>query len=56
MEYKLVIKNSNSLSAIYLAIFSEVLVRRVVFNFYIYKELFDLIDLTLKIFYAFVLN
>ena len=56
MEYKLVIKNNNSLGAIYLAILSEVLVRRVVFNFYIYKELFDLINLTLEIFYAFILN
>ena len=37
-------------------IFSEVLVREVVLNFYIYKELFDFINLTLKIFYAFILN
>ena len=50
------IKNSNGLCAIYLTILSEVLVRRVVFNFYIYKELFGLINLTLKIFYAFILN
>ena len=56
MEHRLVIKNSNSLCAIYLTIFSEVLVRRVVLNFYIYKELFGLINLTLKIFYAFILN
>jgi len=56
MEYRLVIKNSNGLCAIYLTILSKVLVRRVVLNFYIYKELFDLINLTLKVFYAFVLN
>jgi len=56
MERRLVIKNGNSLYAIYLTILSKVLVRRVVLNFYIYKELFDLINLTLKIFYAFILN
>jgi len=56
MEHRLVIKNSNSLYTIYLTILSKVLVRRVVLNFYIYKELFNLINLTLKVFYAFVLN
>jgi len=56
MERRLVIKNSNGLYTIYLTILSEVLVRRVVFNFYIYKELFGLINLTLKVFYAFILN
>jgi len=56
MECRLIIKNSNGLYAIYLTILSEVLVRGVVLNFYIYKELFNLINLTLKIFYAFVLN
>jgi len=56
MERGLVIKNSNSLYAIYLTILSKVLVRRVVLNFYIYKELFGLINLTLKILYAFILN
>jgi len=56
MERRLVIKNSNGLYAIYLTILSKVLVRRVVLNFYIYKELFNLINLTLKIFYAFILN
>jgi len=56
MERRLVIKNSDGLCAIYLTILSEVLVRRVVLNFHIYKELFDLINLTLKIFYAFILN
>jgi len=44
------------LYAIYLTILSKVLVRRVVLNFHIYKELFSLINLTLKVFYAFVLN
>ena len=52
----MVVKNSNGLYTIYLTILCEVLVRRVVLNFYIYKELFDLINLTLKVFYAFVLN
>jgi len=56
MEHRLVIKNSNGLYAIYLTILSKVLVRRVVLNFHIYKELFNLINLTLKVFYAFVLN
>jgi len=56
MERRLIIKNSNGLYAIYLTILSKVLVRGVVLNFHIYKELFDLINLTLKIFYAFVLN
>ena len=56
MEHRLVIKNSNSLYTIYLTILSKVLVRKVVLNFHIYKELFDLINLTLKVFYAFVLN
>ena len=52
----MVIKNSDGLYTIYLAILSKVLVRRVVLNFHIYKELFSLINLTLKIFYAFILN
>jgi len=56
MERRLIIKNNNSLYTIYLTILSKVLVRGVVLNFHIYKELFDLINLTLKIFYAFVLN
>jgi len=56
MERRLVIKDSDSLCAIYLTIFSEVLVGKVVLNFYIYKELFGLINLTLKIFFAFILN
>jgi len=56
IERRLVIKNSNGLCAIYLTILSEVLVRRVVLNFYIYKKLFGLINLTFKVFYAFILN
>jgi len=56
MEHRLVIKNSDGLYTIYLTILSKVLVRRVVLNFYIYKELFNLINLTLKVFYVFVLN
>jgi len=56
MEHRLVIKDSDSLYAIYLTILSKVLVGRVVLNFYIYKELFSLINLTLKIFFAFILN
>ena len=52
----MVIKNSNGLYAIYLTILSKVLVGRVVLNFYIYKKLFGLINLTLKILYAFILN
>jgi len=56
MECRLVVKDSNSLYAIYLTILGEVLVGRVVLNFYIYKELFGLVNLTLKIFFAFILN
>jgi len=56
MERRLVIKDSNGLYAIYLTVLSKVLFRGVVLNFYIYKELFGLINLTLKIFYAFILN
>jgi len=56
MERRLVIKDSNSLYAIYLTILSKVLVGRVVLNFHIYKELFGLVNLTLKIFFAFILN
>ena len=56
MEYRLVIKNSDGLYTIYLTILSKVLIGGVVFNFYVYKELFGLINLTLEIFYAFILN
>jgi len=56
MKRRLVIKDNDGLCAIYLTILSKVLVGRVVLNFYIYKELFSLINLTLKIFFAFILN
>ena len=61
MEYKLVIKDYNSLYTIYLTKFCKVLVRVIikviiVFNFYIYKKLFSLINLTFKNFYPFILN
>jgi hypothetical protein len=56
MERRLVIKNGDGLCTIYLTILSKVLVRRVVLNFHIYKELFSLINLILKVFYAFILN
>ena len=56
MERKLVIKDSDSLYTICLTILSKVLVGRVVFNFYIYKELFGLINFIFKIFYPFILN
>ena len=56
MEYRLVIKNSDGLYAIYLTILSKVLVGRVVLNFYIYKELFGLINFAFKIFFPFILN
>ena len=56
MERRLVVKDSNGLCTIYLTILSKVLVGKVVLNFYIYKKLFGLINLTLKIFYAFILN
>ena len=61
MEHRLVIKNYNGLYTIYLTKFCKVLVGVIsgviiVFNFYIYKELFGLISLTFKILYAFILN
>ena len=61
MECKLVIKDYNSLYTIYLTKFYKVLVRVIlrviiIFNFYIYKELFSLINLAFKIFYPFILN
>ena len=61
MEYKLIIKDYNNLYTIYLTKLYKVLVGVVskviiVFNFYIYKELFSLINLTFKIFYTFILN
>jgi len=61
MEYRLVIKDCNSLYTIYLTKFCNVLVGVisriiVVFNFHIHKKLFGLIGLTFKIFFPFVLN
>ena len=61
MERKLVIKDYNNLYTIYLIKLYKVLVGVIsgviiVFNFYIYKELFNLISLAFKIFYAFILN
>ena len=61
MEYKLVIKDYNSLYTIYLTKLYKVLVKVIikviiVFNFYIYKELFSLINFAFKIFFPFILN
>ena len=61
MEYKLVIKDYNSLYTIYLTKLCKVLVGVIirviiVFNFYIYKELFSFISFAFKIFYTFILN
>ena len=61
MEYKLVIKDYNSLYTIYLTKLCKVLVGVIlkiiiIFNFYIYKELFSLINFTFMIFYFFILN
>ena len=61
MEYKLVIKDYNSLYTIYLTKLCKVLVRVIikviiVFNFYIHKELFGFINLIFKIFFPFILN
>ena len=61
MEYKLIVKNYNGLCTIYFTKLCKVLVGVVdgviiVLNFYIYKELFSLISLAFKNFYAFILN
>ena len=61
MEYRLVIKDYNSLYTIYLIKLCKVLVEVIlrviiIFNFYIYKKLFGFISLTFKIFYPFILN
>ena len=61
MEYRLVIKNYNSLYTIYYIKFYKVLVRVIseviiVLNFYIHKKLFNLISFTFKIFCTFILN
>ena len=61
MEYRLIVKDYNSLYTIYLTKLYKVLVGVVskiiiVLNFYIYKKLFSLINLAFKIFYTFILN
>ena len=61
MEYKLIIKDYNCLHTIYLTKFYKVLVGIIyrviiVFNFYIYKKLFNLISFAFKIFCPFILN
>ena len=61
MECRLIIKDCNSLYTIYLTKLYKVLVGVVsgviiVLNFYIYKELFSLINFAFKIFYTFILN
>ena len=61
MERRLVIKDYNSLYTIYLTKLCKVLVGvilkvTIIFNFYIYKELFGFINFTFKIFYPFILN
>ena len=61
MEYRLVIKNCNSLYTIYLTKLYKVLVGVIyrviiVFNFYIHKKLFSLISFAFKIFFPFILN
>ena len=61
MECKLVIKDYNSLYTIYLTKLYKILVGVIikiiiVFNFYIYKELFSLINFAFKIVFPFILN
>ena len=61
MECRLVIKDYNILYTIYLIKLCKVLVGVIneviiVFNFYIYKELFSLINFTFKFFFPFILN
>ena len=61
MECRLVIKDYNGLYTIYLTKLCKILVGVIikiiiVFNFYIYKELFSLINFAFKIFYPFILN
>ena len=61
MERRLVIKDCNSLYIIYLTKFYKILVRVIyrviiVFNFYIYKKLFNFISFAFKIFCPFILN
>ena len=61
MEYRLVIKDYNSLYTVYLTKLYNVLVKVVsgiiiVLNFYIYGGLFSFIGLTFKIFYPVILG
>ena len=61
MEYRLIVKDYNSLYIIYLTKLYKVLVGVIckviiIFNFYIYKKLFSLISFAFKIFCPFVLN
>ena len=61
MEYRLVIKDYNSLYIIYLTKLCKVLVGVIirviiVFNFYIHKELFSFINFILKKKFPFILN
>ena len=61
MEHRLVIEDYNGLYTIYLTKFCKVLVGVIfrviiIFNFYIYKELFGFINFAFKIFYPFILN
>ena len=61
MECRLVIKDYNGLYTIYLTKLYKVLVGVIlrviiIFNFYIYKELFSLISFAFKFFYPFILN
>ena len=61
MECKLVIKDCNSLYTIYLTKLCKVLVGVIigviiVFNIYIYKKLFSLINFTFKKNFTFILN
>ena len=61
MKYRLIIKDYNGLYTIYITKLCKVLVGVVnkvivILNFYIYKKLFSLTSLALKIFYAFILN
>ena len=61
MKYKLVAKDYNNLYTIYLTKFYKVLVGVIseviiIFNFYIYKELFNFINFIFKNFYPFILN
>ena len=61
MEYRLVIKDCNNLYIIYFTKLYKILVGVIlkviiIFNFYIYKELFGLISFAFKNFCPFILN